>query len=84
MLALLIAAALIAHSGEWVTRASDGTRICQLSRDLFASEVVRAGGWCSNWTIAPPLEGERIEPNNGWVRPRGPGGLELHFENGWR
>lgn len=84
MLALLIAAALIGHSGEWVTRESDGTRICQLSRDLYAGEIVKAEGWCEHWTIEPPLSGQMADPD--WARHMGGlfGGMRLHIEGVWR
>jgi hypothetical protein len=89
MIAILVAVALIGHAGEWVTRESDGARICQLSRDLNSNsqEVIRAEGWCDHWTIEPPKAGEAIDPKSGWVRARpslAGGGAQLHFADGWR
>lgn len=62
----------------------DGKTICTVSAPLSNHGVVSASGWCADWQILPPHDGDEVDESGGWVR-RGPrGGMQLHFADGWR
>ena len=74
---------VFAYAGEHVTT-EDGKVICTISRDLLTTDIVTARGWCTDWSVSPPLPHTIIDMHSGWIKPSPRGGLLLHVEGSWR
>jgi hypothetical protein len=74
----------IGRAGEWITRDSDNSKVCRLTRDVRSGFEFGPGD-CADWTEAVPVHGQWIagSPAQRWVGCV-PGHCRLHFADGWR
>lgn len=78
------ASAIFADTGDWITRADTGERICRVRYPLQPMMILRHDfcewvGPAMSPSMTLPVEAE------GWVRRGAHGGLQIHVEGkGWR
>jgi hypothetical protein len=76
---------IIGHAGEWLTRDTDNSHVCQLAQDVLTTQpLTRSFCTVDSWTELPPMFAESISGRlQHWIRCNHIG-CQLHFENGWR
>jgi hypothetical protein len=74
----------LAIAGEWITRCTDNSKVCRLTKDIDSGMAWKPDD-CDSWTEPSPLNGEKIaeSPARYWAAGM-PGFVWLHFADGWR
>lgn len=71
----------IAFAGEWTVN-PDGSRVCQLRRDIRKNEAAGSPReWCGDWQEPPPTPPTPI--NQRWARIQG-GSVQILVGGKWR
>jgi hypothetical protein len=74
----------LAIAGEWITRCTDNSKVCRLTKDIDSGMAWEPNN-CENWTESRPVTGQTIagSPARFWAAGM-PGFVWLHFADGWR